>query len=63
MLKSFWLVDGEWCVVLVLINGLKKILVFKLNQQYMIGLTQEPFDTNDDGRTEGQSEIWRCYRI
>ena len=31
------------------------ILVFKLNQQYMIGLTQEPFDTNDDGRTEGQS--------
>ena len=31
------------------------ILVFQLNQQYMIGLTQEPFDTNDDGRTEG----WR----
>ena len=32
------------------------ILVFKLNQQYLIGLTQEPFDTNDDGRTDGQRE-------
>ena len=43
------------------------ILVSKLNKQYMIGLTQEPFDTNDegrmDGRTEGQSKIQRCYRI
>ena len=30
-------------------------------QEYMIGLTQEPFDTNDeggtDGRRDGQSEI------
>ena len=33
------------------------ILVFKLNKEYMIGLTQEPFDTNDEGGTEGQSEI------
>lgn len=33
------------------------ILVFQLNKEYMIGLTQEPFDPNDDGRREGQSEI------
>ena len=26
------------------------ILVFQLNKEYMIGLTQEP---NDDGRTDG----------
>ena len=29
------------------------IQVFKLNKQYMIGLTQEP---NDDGRREGGTE-------
>ena len=32
------------------------ILVFKLNQQYMIGLTQEPFDINDKGWTEGGTD-------
>ena len=41
-----------WWVVLVLVNRLKLILVFKLYKQYMIGLTQEPFDTNDDGQSE-----------
>ena len=43
------------------------ILVYKMTKQCMIGLTQEPFDTNDegrmDGRTEGQSKIQRCYCI
>ena len=29
------------------------ILVFQLNKEYMIGLTQEPFDTNDDRLTDG----------
>ena len=57
MLKSFQVVVGEWWVVLGLVNGLKMILEFKLNKQYMIGLTQEPFDTNDDGGTDRQSEI------
>ena len=33
------------------------ILVSKLNKQYMIGLTQEPFDTNDDVRTDGRT-VW-----
>ena len=28
------------------------ILVFQLNKEYMSGLTQEPFDTNDEGRTD-----------
>ena len=32
------------------------ILVFQLNKEYMIGLTQEPFDTNDDGRMEGRMD-------
>ena len=50
MLKS-----KKW-VVLRLVNGLKMILKLKLNKQYMIGLTQEPFDTNDDGRTDGWTD-------
>ena len=45
-------------VVLVVLVRVYMILVFKLNKEYMIGLTQEP---NDDGRREGgregQSEI------
>ena len=56
-----WVVGQWWWV-------LKMILVFKQSNQYWklsnhrmiyiyIGLTQEPFDTNDDGQTEGQSEI------
>ena len=32
------------------------ILVYKLNKQCMIGLTQEPFDTNDDGWTERRTD-------
>ena len=32
------------------------ILVFQLNKEYMIGFTQEPFDTNDEGGTEGQRD-------
>ena len=28
------------------------ILVFQLNKEFMIGLTKEPFNTNDDGRTD-----------
>ena len=48
-------------LVLVVLVRVKMILVFKLNQQYMIGLTQETFDTNDEGRTvrgrDRQSEI------
>ena len=32
------------------------ILVFKLNKKYVIGLTQEPFDTNDDGGMEGRRD-------
>ena len=31
---------------------LKMILVSKLKKQYMIGLTEEPFDRNDDEGTE-----------
>ena len=27
--------------------------MFQLNKEYMIGLTQEPFDTNDDGQRDG----------
>ena len=30
----------------------------KLNKQYMIGLTQELFDTNDEGGMEGQGTVW-----
>ena len=32
------------------------ILVFQLNKEYMIGLTQEPFDTNDEGGTDGGTD-------
>ena len=34
--------------MLVVLVRVKMILVSKLNKQYMIGLTQEPFDTNGD---------------
>ena len=43
--------------MLVVLVRVKMILVSKLNKQYMIGLTQELFDTNDDGGTDRQSEI------
>ena len=32
------------------------ILVFQLNKEYMIGLKQEPFDTNDEGGRDGGTE-------
>ena len=41
-------------MVVVLVR-VKMILVSKLNKQYMIGLTQELFDTNDEGVRDGQS--------
>ena len=50
------MVVGEWGVVLVLVNGLKMILVFKLNKQYVIGLTQKRFDTNDEGGRDGRTD-------
>ena len=43
--------------MLVVLVRVKMILVSKLNKQYMIGLTQELFDTNDEGVRDGQSEI------
>ena len=32
------------------------ILVFKQIKQHIMGLKQEPFDTNDEGQREAQTE-------
>ena len=59
--KRFYSVFVEWWVV---VGGGGGVGVGKgLNdssvpteQEYMIGLTQEPFDTNDDGWRDGGTE-------
>ena len=55
--SRWWLMNGgQWWVLVVFVR-VYMILVSKLNKQYMIGLTQEPFDTNDDGDTEWNLEM------
>ena len=44
--------SGEWWVVVGVGGKGLMILVFKLHKQYMIGLTQDPFNTNDEGGTD-----------
>ena len=50
-----------WVVVGGGVGGVGKGLndssaVFQLNKEYVIGLKQEPFDTNDDGGREGRTD-------
>ena len=49
-----------WVLKMILVFIQKCLLV---QTDFMIGLTQEPFDTNDEGRRDGQSKIYRCYHI